>query len=400
MKKHLNKGLILTAIIFMDLLAGMEFDLFVPSFPQLQSHFGLTPFLVEMLLSVNFVGYCVSLFFVGGLADRHGRKPIIVLGLITFIIGSILCLTESAYFFLVVGRFLQGIGIAAPAILSFLIIADTYAIKEQQFLMAMLNGSMNTAVAVAPVIGSYVALYFHWQGNFAALLILGVITLLMTLFFIPTYQLSKHSEAILPNGYISIFRSKPLMLLVFMLLINYVPYWIFVGMSPLLYIKDLGISLHHFGLYQGSLALVFAIGSVLYGFILKRKKHNQEKMLCVGNAIFVASLVMIIVLSVFNTSDPLLITLSIILFVIGQIIPGAILAPIALNFMPHAKGRVSAIMQGGRLIFTSIAIQIAGFFYLGSFQNIGIIIACFIFATVVMLFLVIRNRELMNNIPL
>ena len=78
-KPHVGKMMILLTIIFMDLLTGMEFDLFVPSFPELQSHFHLLPFSVEALLSVNFVGYCLSLFFVGGLADRYGRKPIIIL---------------------------------------------------------------------------------------------------------------------------------------------------------------------------------------------------------------------------------------------------------------------------------------------------------------------------------
>lgn len=399
MKKHLNKGLILTAVILMDLLAGMEFDLFVPSFPQLQSHFNLTAFWVEALLSVNFIGYCLSLFFVGGLADRYGRKPIILLGLITFVIGSILCLHEQSFNFLLIGRFLQGVGIAAPAILSFLIIADTYPIKEQQFLMAMLNGSMNTAVAIAPVIGSYIALYFHWQGNFMALLILGLITLLVTIFFIPSYKLPKHPEALLPHGYIHIFRSKPLMLLVFMFIFSFLPYWIFVGMSPLLYIKDLGVSLHHFGYYQGVLALVFAIGSVLFGLIIKNRHYDQRKMLTIPLLIFIVSFLIVAVLSILNSASPLLITLAIVIFVIGQIIPGTILTPICLNFMPHLKGRVSAIMQGGRLIFTSITIQIVGFVYTGSFQNVGIPIAIFIFITIIMLFFVIRNRQLMSHVP-
>src|ERR1700730_5641483 len=105
--------MILVTVILMDLLTGMEFDLFVPSFPELQSQFSLSPFLVEALLSVNFVGYCLSLFCVGGLADRYGRKPIILLGLITFILGSLLCLWVGSYPFLLAGRFLQGIGRAA-----------------------------------------------------------------------------------------------------------------------------------------------------------------------------------------------------------------------------------------------------------------------------------------------
>lgn len=148
--------MLLVSVILMDLLAGMEFDLFVPSFPQLQTQFHLSPVLVESLLSVNFLGFCISLFFVGGLADNFGRKPVILTGLIGFILGSISCLWAPSYPFLLFGRFLQGIGIAAPAILSFLIIADTYSLKKQQFWMAMLNGVKNTAVAIAPVIGSYI----------------------------------------------------------------------------------------------------------------------------------------------------------------------------------------------------------------------------------------------------
>lgn len=131
--------MLLATVILMDLLTGMEFDLFVPSFPELQTHFGLLPFWVEALLSINFIAYCISLFFVGGLADRYGRRPIILIGLITFIIGGILCIWAPFYQFLLAGRFLQGIGIAAPAILSFLIIADSYPLKHQQFFMAMLN---------------------------------------------------------------------------------------------------------------------------------------------------------------------------------------------------------------------------------------------------------------------
>lgn len=63
------KGIILITVIFMDLLTGMEFDFFVPSFPQLQNHFQLSPFWIEALLSINFIGYCISLFFIGWLAE-------------------------------------------------------------------------------------------------------------------------------------------------------------------------------------------------------------------------------------------------------------------------------------------------------------------------------------------
>jgi len=379
----------------MDLLTGMEFDLFVPSFPELQDHFQLSAFSVELSLSVNFIGYCISLFVVGELADRYGRKPIILLGLLIFIFGSVLCLFPLPYYFILAGRFLQGIGIAAPSILSFLIIADLYPIKKQQFLMTILNASMNTAVAFAPVIGSYITKYFHWHGNFIMLLLIGLITFVMTLCFIPNVQLihKKSIENLL--GYKAIFKSNVVVILMVYFMIMYVPYWIFVGMSPLLYMKDLGIHLTHFGYYQGSLALTFALGSLLFGFIIHRYDH--KKMLKLANQIFIFSFLCIMLVAFQYDSNPLFITLAFIPFVIGQIIPSNILYPLYLNLMPESKGRLTALIQGGRLVFASIGLQVAGYFYQGSFFNIGIMISSVIFVGIIMMILVLKRWNIIKN---
>jgi DHA1 family bicyclomycin/chloramphenicol resistance-like MFS transporter len=390
MKQVFAKGMVLSAVILMDLLTGMEFDLFVPSFPELQAQFSLSPFWVEALLSVNFIGYCLSLFFVGGLGDRYGRKPIILLGLMIFILGSLFCLGAPSYQFLLLGRFLQGVGISAPAILSFLIIADSYPLKKQQFLFAILNGIMNFSVGAAPVVGSYITLYFHWQGNFMVLLLLGLTTLGMTVLFIPPHK-PEHKETLSLRGYIPLFQSKPLMLLIMHIVFSFVPYWIFVGMSPILYMEDLRVSLSHFGYYQGVLALVFGLGSILFGLIIAR--YDQKKMLYVSSQIFIVGFMSIVLIAFLDSPPPLLITLAFLPFIIGGIIPSVILQPLCLNFMPQAKGRVSAIIQGGRLVLSSLGLQLAGYYYGGSFRNIGIIIACFILLAIITLFFVIKNRE-------
>lgn len=166
-------------------------------------------------------------------------------------------------------------------------------------------------------------------------------------------------------------------------------------MSPLLYIKDLHVSLTHFGYYQGSLALIFALGSLVFGFTLNR--YDQQKMLVVANKIFFLSFICIVLVTLAASSNPLLITLAFIPFIIGQIIPVNILYPLYLNLMPTAKGRLTAIIQGGRLIFASLGLQIAGYFYQGSFHNIGIIVASVVLTgTIVMLF-VIKQWDMINQ---
>lgn len=397
MKQSFPKGTVLVTIILMDLLSGMEFDIFVPSFPELQNQFSLSPFQVESLLSVNFIGFCLSLFFVGALSDRYGRKPIILIGLIIFIIGSIFCLWALSYESLLFGRFLQGIGIAAPSILCFLIIADSYPIEKQQSLMALLNGLMNLAVGGAPVAGSYITMYFHWQGNFATLLVLGIVVLILTIFFIPKAAVPEHKEPVSLKGYIPIFQSKTLMILIINFIFIFVPYWIFVGMSPLLYMQDLGVSLAHFGYYQGAICAVYGVGSILYGLIMH--KIDQRKFLYYACLIWFISLILILYVAVGDIRDPLLITLIIILFCIGQISTTS-LFPLCLNYMPHMKAKVSALIQGGRLIVSALSLGLAGHFYQGNFQNIGIIIAAFIFLATIFLLFVLSNREIIKAIKL
>ena len=65
------------------LLAGMEVDLFVPSFPELTHVFQLTPltpFMVQLTLSLNFIAYCTCALFTGALGDRFGRRPVLLWG--------------------------------------------------------------------------------------------------------------------------------------------------------------------------------------------------------------------------------------------------------------------------------------------------------------------------------
>lgn len=391
MKKYLSTLVILITVIFLDFLNGMEFDLFSPSLPQIRHFFHLTTFSAEGLLSVNFIGFCISLFIFGKLADQYSRKSVILIGLGIFIVGSIFSLIEQHYVFLLLGRLLQGVGIAAPAISSFLIIADRFPLKEQQFYMALLNGSANVATAIAPVIGSYVALYFHWQGNFTALLILGIIAFVMTLFLIPNYKTPKDHETQSISSYSSLLKSKSLMTLIFYLAIMFTPYWVFVGMSPLLYIKHFGVSLNHFGYYQGALAFVFAIGSVIFGFFISR--HTSKVLLFVSQYIFAMSLIAMLLLSVFIEPNPLLITLAMLIFVVGQIIPSAILYPVCVNFIPEAKAKISALIQGLRLVLSALCVQTAGYFYDHTFKSVGIIMSGLIVVTLFLQFYISTNKQ-------
>ena len=77
-------------------------------------------------------------------------------------------------------------------------------------------------------------------------------------------------------------------------------------------------------------------------------------MLYLSNKIYIASLISIVSVIFINSHNALLITLAFLPFIISQIIPSNMLLPLCLNFLPEAKGKVSAVFQGSRLIFSAL----------------------------------------------
>ena len=238
-------------------------------------------------------------------------------------------------------------------------------------------------------IGSYIKIYINWEGNFFTLLFLGFIVFIMVGIVIPRLQAAPTKNGPILNEYGSILTSPLLVLLIVYFILCFIPYWIFVGISPLLYMKGFGVSLSHFGYYQGSFALIFAIGSVVFGFVMN--KFDHKKMLIISNKICIFSVMTIALVTIINSHNPLFITLAFMPFIISQIIPGNILYPLYLQLRPESKGRLTSLIQGGRLIFSSIGLQIAAFFYDNSFLSVGIILATLILMGVFVMFIVLKH---------
>ncbi|MDR2681451.1 MAG: MFS transporter [Holosporaceae bacterium] len=172
-------------IVLMEVLSGIEIDICVPGFPEIQSSFRISTFAVEGLLSINLFSNCVGALIAGNLGDRYGRKPVILCGLALFILGSLICASALNYPMLFAGRLIQGFGISCPACLAYVIIPDTYDIKTHQKLLGLLNFFTTASMAIAPVIGSHITLYCGWRGNFSVCLICGILLFILGCFFLP-----------------------------------------------------------------------------------------------------------------------------------------------------------------------------------------------------------------------
>lgn len=363
--------LIITVII-MEILAGAEIDLFIPSFPEIQDTFNLSTFMTELLLGVNLTAYCITSLIVGNLGDRYGRRPIIILGLLIFNLGSLFCVFANNYAAILFGRFLQGCGISSVAVLIYIVLADIYSVQEQQRFMGILNGTIALSMAIAPVIGSYVNLFWGWRGNFVLLLIVGLISLILGILFIPKREVNKKIRISLKD-YIPIFKSPKAIYYILTMIFLAQGYWIFIGIAPILYMQDLGVTLEYFGLYQGAMAALFSIMSFSSGYCFK--KFGIKNCFYFGVIFIILFLLGNSILVVYNINNPLTITIVTLLLSLGVIYPINILWPLLLEAIPDGKARMMAIFTVARLILTAFGLQLVGFLYNGTFTPLGITIS-------------------------
>lgn len=355
-------------ILLIGILVGTEVDLFIPSFPELRSLFHLSPLMVQLTLSVNFVAYCICALWVGTLGDRYNRRLIIIASLCVFILGSLLCVYGQYYSFIVIGRLLQGVGMAAPNVLSFVVIADVYALKKQPAIMGILNGVITLSMACAPIIGSYVALYFGWRGNFTLLLCLGVAALIASVLWIP-HHIGDKTASISLKTYWPLLKSKKLLMTSIAMCAVPIAYWVFIGMAPILYMENLHVELKHFGYYQGALALTFSLVSILSPKILS--KLGLKNCLMLSSVLCLIGILWMGLVLVFWMNHPLMITLVMLVFSVAAVFPLQILYPFALTIFPKSKAKVAALITGIRLLSVAFLLEIVSYFYLHSFFPIG-----------------------------
>ena len=81
----------------------------------------------QLLITMIFLGLGFGQLLFGPLSDSFGRKPIVFIGFIVFIIASIICVTTNNFEVMIIGRVLQGIGLSSPRSLALSMIRDSYS---------------------------------------------------------------------------------------------------------------------------------------------------------------------------------------------------------------------------------------------------------------------------------
>lgn len=152
---------------------------------------------VGMAIGAPYLLQMVCQPFFGRWSDKYGRKPILMIGLIVFLIGTIICMFESSIYYLILGRCVQGMG-AIGGILTALV-ADSVKEEKRTGAMALMGIGIFVSFIIAMILGSILGAHFGLNSLFGLSAVVTLISLFITIFFVKptqkiTYVYPNHNE--------------------------------------------------------------------------------------------------------------------------------------------------------------------------------------------------------------
>lgn len=170
---------IIIGVMLAMLLGAMDQTIVAPALPTIGRDLAdleLLPWVVTAyLLSATAV---TPLY--GKLSDIHGRRTMLLVSVVIFLAGSVLCALAQNMTMLILARFLQGLGGGGLIALPQTIVGDLVAPRDRARIQAYLASVFMAASVVGPVFGGFFAQHLHWSLIFWINLPLGALALAMT----------------------------------------------------------------------------------------------------------------------------------------------------------------------------------------------------------------------------
>lgn len=328
------------------MIAPFSINTYLPSFPDIEREFGISRAILSQSLGVYLFAFAVSTLFWGPLADRLGRRLVILISMTVYTLASIGCaLASNAEVFLLL-RILQGLSASGGVIAARAMIRDAHSAEAARRAMAQAILWFAIAPAIAPILGGWLHEMFGWRSVFWFLGSFGCLMILMAIFTPETLgeedRRSIHPAAVM-RTYVNALLHKRFPALVLCWAFAFAGQFLYVAGAPTVIYDFLGLGTDDFAW----LFMPLVIGLILGASISNRLAHrwSAEKTISVGFFMMILASVVSIIIASFSAASIPGVVGPLLLYVTGfaLMLPG--LTVLALDCMPSHRG-TAASLQG------------------------------------------------------
>lgn len=335
--------MLLTALVA---FGPVSTDLYLPSLPDLTVAFGASVSQVQLTLSVFVAGFAVSQLIYGPLSDRFGRRRVLIGGVVTYFLASLVCLSATSIEGLIGGRFLQALGACSGPVIGRAIVRDVYPREQAARVLSYMASAMALAPAVAPIVGGWAHSLWGWQANFVLLCLFGAGLLIGVWLMLAETNAHPDPHALVPGRMLRTYRSllgdRSFLGHVMTAGFSFAGLFSFISGSAFVLIGVLAVDARYFGFAFGAVVAGYIGGSFTAGRLGRRV--GLERMIGAGTLLGCAAGALLAGLAFAGvaTIAAVVAPMSLYFFSVGLVLPNATAAAIA----PFARiaGSASAML--------------------------------------------------------
>ncbi|MBT3531253.1 MAG: multidrug effflux MFS transporter [Gammaproteobacteria bacterium] len=363
---RLSKSLIVM-LAATSALGPASMQILLPALPVIKSTFEVSTEVAQLTLSLSMLAIALGTLTYGPLSDKFGRRPIMLIGLVVMLIGSVFCYFANTIELLIAARFVQAFGAAVGLVLARAIVRDVYGAEEAARVIATLVMVMVVLPMISPALGGELMARFGWESVFIAMALFGFLIFLVLVIRLPeTLEEPVPFEGIgsMLGTFALLFKSKAFSGYAFCVSFVSVVFFSFISAAPEIMISVLKRPPTEYGYYFIMIPLGFMTGNYVarhYG-----KVFDIDRMISIGATIGVGGICLAIILQLLGFHQPLALFAPVSLAVFGNgiTLPNAQAA--AINEFPRYAGSASGLTGFLQMFFSAIAAQSVAIIFNGT----------------------------------
>jgi DHA1 family bicyclomycin/chloramphenicol resistance-like MFS transporter len=343
-------------------------DMYLPALPAIATDLQASTAATQMTLMAFFVAFGVCQIAYGPVSDMVGRKPPLYFGIVLFALGSIGCGLAPSITWLIVFRFVQGLGAASVMVIPRAIIRDLHTGADATRLMSLVMLVFSVSPILAPLVGSGLIVPFGWRAVFAAVTLASVLSFLLVAFVLqetrPPEERVEVSVRSVLDGFGELFRDWRFLGLTFIGGFGMASFFAFLASSSFIYIGHFGLTPTQYGLTFSVNAISFIGASQFSGYLADR--FGIARVVSVAVTCFTVATLTLFAITAAGVDS--LAVLVVMLFIanawLGLVIPSTMV--LSLEDHGPIAGMASALGGTLQMITGAVMIVVASAFFDGT----------------------------------
>lgn len=353
-------------------------DIYLPALPQLTTDLGGTIAQGQYTLSGYFLGLGLGQLLYGPVADRLGRRPVMLFGCILYVVATTGCFLVTNIEQMIVMRFMQAVAACSGVVISAAIVRDRFDRQESARIYSMLLMARSLGPMLAPIVGGVLVALFGWRGVFGALAVFGAAILLAVTFGLPETRTEAvaaqaRSESAL-GAYAAALSNTSILGYIVTNGFNFAIMFAWIAVAPFLLINKYDMSVLSFGWIFGAMGMALLLSGQLNRRLLRSHDGDVVMLWGAGLTAVAACVLLLTVTQGVGGLLGVLVPLFFAIFSLGLVSTNAMAGALAVD--PTRSGSVSALVGTGQFCFAALIAWLASIISSDPALALAVVVSC------------------------